>query len=646
MKHLKHIIWKVLPALIILCTWFVPLVPVPARAAPVWPDPLVHPDLSHSAAIEAFWDTFFSREMGALGVYGAVMVIIKDGEFLFAKGYGYADAASGTPMDPSRTILRAGSIVKTVTATAVTQLAEQGKLDLDADINNYLDLFKVPGTFPEPVTARHLINMTGGFDTRSVGIRVSSAEEVKPLGQYLAERMPPRVLPPGRYRRYNDHEVALAGYLVEVVSGMSYEQYVRQHIFEPLEMTSSSILLPGDQISRLARGYPVGRGPESAYPLSYYYLNDAPGAGFNTTATDVGHYMIAHLQNGLYTRRDGTDVRILADETARHMHQTAFAYHPSQPGQANTFDEKFYDGQRYLRKQGGAPGMQNDMLLLLDQGTGFYLFSNSEGTALRNDWEAQVLKMYLSTFEPPLEQLEPLPNAGERGSDYAGIYQQISDNTSETTIVQVQALVDPDLWASVGANADGSLDIWGRRYVEVEPGVFQDPAAGGLLSFEIGDQGKANFLFDERTAYRRQALMETPSLQLGLLGFAILVFLSGLILLGFGLFRENVSARLLPGVVSALNLIFLVGLAALLMPVATGGDLWQFSFEPSIQLRLVLGIPVITALLAAGLLVETVAAWRQGRYDLTARLHNSLVLIAVVAFLYFLNTWNLLGWRF
>ena len=166
------------------------------------------------------------------------------------------------------------------------------------------------------------------------------------------------------------------------------------------------------------------------------------------------------------------------------------------------------------------------------------------------------------------------------------------------------------------------------------------------MSFEIGDEGKANFLFSERTAYQRTALMETSSVQLVLLGFAILVFLSGLIALGFGFFRGNALVRLLPGVVSALNLIFLDGLAALLMPVATGGDLWQFSFEPSLQLRLVLGIPLISTLLAAGLLAETVIAWWKGRHNPTARLHDNLVLIAVATFVYFLSTWNLLGWRF
>ena len=212
--------------------------------------------------------------------------------------------------------------------------------------------------------------------------------------------------------------------------------------------------------------------------------------------------------------------------------------------------------------------------------------------------------------------------------------------------MQVQALFDPDLWVSVSAHPDGTLQIWGKRYVEVEPGLFQESGSGGLVDFEVGEHGPAAFLFSERTAYRRTAWVETPPVQLGLLGFAALVFFSSLVALVFALLRGEASARLLSGTVSALNLVFLVALGAILMPVASGGDIWQFSFAPSLQLRLALVLPGITTLLAAALLAETMLAWRRGRYSLGTRLHNSLVLIAVAAFLYFLNTWNLLGWRF
>ena len=247
-----------------------------------------------------------------------------------------------------------------------------------------------------PVTARHLINMTGGFDTRWVGIRATSLGEIIPLEEYLAERMPHRVQPPGRYRRYNDHEVALAGYLVQVVSGMPYEDYVKEHIFEPLEMADSSVYLPDELLSRAARGYPVGGGAGDAYPLHYYYLNTAPGASFNTTASDMAHYLIAQVQLGRYQRSDGSTARILEDATAQELHANGFSHHRMLLGQANSFDEMSFNGQRYLRKFGGAPGMQNSLVLLPGKEMGFYLFTNTDGTGLRNEWTQRVIETYLS----------------------------------------------------------------------------------------------------------------------------------------------------------------------------------------------------------------------------------------------------------
>jgi CubicO group peptidase (beta-lactamase class C family) len=585
------------------------------------------------------WDDFFANQMKTFGVHGAEMVIVKGDQILFIKGYGYADDGRRIPMDPGSTIVRAGSIAKTLTVMAVMQLAEQGKLDLDADINRYLTRFKVADTFPQPVTTRQLINMTGGFDTRWVGIRATSAEKIIPLGEYLAQRMPPRVLPPGGYRRYNDHELALAGYLVEVISGKPYEQYVQEHIFAPLGMSKSSILLPERMLDQAARGYPVGGEAADAYPLNYYYLNDAPGAGFNTTAIDMSRYLMAHLNS--------SKVQLLRAETMRLLHATAFSYDTRLPGTANSFDERYWNGQRYLRKLGGAPGMQNNLILLPDQGLGFYLFTNTDGTALRNNWEKEVARRYLSNSADPIIRQQSTSGTDLPAEHFTGLFQEISDYTSDTTMVQVKAFLDPDLWVRVQAGPENSLIISGRRYVAVDDKVFQNPSSGDMVAFETDEGGRASFLFRARTAYRRIGWLETPTVQSVILVFSILVFLGGLVALTIQMRRGNASwTSLLPGLVSVLNLTFIAALVMVLMPVATGGDVWQFSLEPSIPLRITLALPIFTIGLAAVGLADTLTAWIKGRYGLFTRVYNSLILTGMAAFLYFLNTWNLLGWKF
>lgn len=603
---------------------------------------------------EAYWDDFFQNGMKVYGVHGAEMVIVQEGEILFAKGYGFADTAGETPLDPQTTIVRAGSIAKTLTALAVLQLADRGDLDLDVDINQYLMRFKIPGNFPEPVTARHLINMTGGFDTRAIGIRASSRKGVEPLGEYLAEHMPPRVLPPGRYRRYNDHELALAGYLVEVVSGMPYEEYVRKNIFEPLEMKNSSVLLPDAQMERAARGYPVGGDAEQAFPRNYYYLNTAPGAGFNTTAIDMAHYLMVYLQEGQYTQSSGSQARLMSEAASRSMLETSFSYDPSLPGTANSFDERLYKGRRYLRKLGGAPGMQNNLILMPDAGLGFYLFTNTEGTGLRNDWEQAVAERYqsnsvLSAGMRPVQTESAVPENRDMSS-FSGTYQEISDYTSDTTIVQVRALFNPDVWVAVEGGQAGGLQVWGKNFNPVGQKVFEDSLSGNRIAFETNQNGYAEYLFLARTAYRRVNQLQTPAVQMALLGFAVVVFLLSSLIAFLRIRRAGSGENrtlILTSLVSGLNLFFLVALAALLLPIATGGDIWQFSFEPSLALRAILALPVVTTGLSILLLADIIIAarWMECANRFTL-LFGAFTLAGVTAFLLFLDTWKLLGWRF
>jgi CubicO group peptidase (beta-lactamase class C family) len=604
--------------------------------------------LPSARELEATWDAFFKEGMPAYGVHGVVMVAVSGDKVIFSKGYGYADANREIPMDPNTTILRSGSIAKTLTATAVFQLSEQGKLDLDTDINQYMTQIKIPATFPEPVTARQLVNMTSGFDTRAIGIRAASREEIIPLEEYLAERLPPRVLPPGRYRRYNDHELVLAGYLVQVISGMAYEDYIQKYIFEPLEMNDSSIYLSDDLLNRAARGYPVGGGPQDAYPMNYYYLNTAPGAGFNTTAADMAKYMITHLQLGTYTQKDGTIVRILQESTARELQGTGFTHHPLLQGQANSFDEMFYNGQRYLRKFGGAPGMQNSLVLLPSEGIGFYLFANTDGTALRNQWTQKVVETYLNGATTALAKPSQaaMSNVGINLNNYNGSYLEVSDQTSHTTIVKVQALLDPDLWLDVKAIPNSGLQAGGDHHFPVDPILFRNATSGGYTAFELEDSGKARFLFQGRFVYQRVSQVETPSAQLTILGVALLIFLISVLAAVASLLRRRSNGILLAGLMSSLNLLFIIGLAVVLLPVATGGDIWQFSLEPSIALRTLLALPLLTICLALVLLVKTILDWRQASIRMGTRLLNGMVLAGMGIFIFFLHTWNLLGWRF
>src|SRR5262249_62234852 len=148
------------------------------------------------ADVGAFLDGFMPMQLERENIAGAVVLVVKDGRVLFAKGYGYSDVGKKTPVTVDATLFRPGSISKLFTWTAVMQLVEQGKLDLDKDINDYLD-FKIPATFPQPITLRNVMTHTPGFAETAKDLFVKDTGEMKPLGAYLADHLPNRISPPG-----------------------------------------------------------------------------------------------------------------------------------------------------------------------------------------------------------------------------------------------------------------------------------------------------------------------------------------------------------------------------------------------------------------------------------------------------------------
>src|ERR1700752_907873 len=127
------------------------------------------------AELEAFLGELLGKQMEEHHIAGAAVSVVKDGELFFAKGYGYANIEKSIPVDPEQTIVRIGSVTKLCTWTAVMQLVEQGKLDLDADINTYLD-FHIPDTYPGPISLKHLLTHTSGFEDRFFEVLASDAD--------------------------------------------------------------------------------------------------------------------------------------------------------------------------------------------------------------------------------------------------------------------------------------------------------------------------------------------------------------------------------------------------------------------------------------------------------------------------------------
>ena len=241
-KEIVSVFVRVASALIAAIT----LLSSPAYAAPA----MTAQDLN------AFFDGVTPYALKRADIPGGVIVIVKDGRILFAKGYGYADVKTKKPVDPATTIFRPGSVSKLFTWTAVMQLVQAGKIDLDADVNKYID-FTIPPYDGKPVTMRNLMTHTPGFEETVRDLLVDAKEQVLPIDVYLKRRLPTRIFPPGEVIAYSNYGATLAGYVVQRVSGEKFEDYIAKHILEPLKMMHSSFMqpLPTKLAPLMATGY-------------------------------------------------------------------------------------------------------------------------------------------------------------------------------------------------------------------------------------------------------------------------------------------------------------------------------------------------------------------------------------------------------
>ena len=228
------------------------------------------------------------------GVGAVVAVTTRDG-LMFAKGYGQADVEGKRPLTADTTLVRPGSISKLFTGIAVMQLVDQGKLDLDRNVNDYLD-FAVPT--PEggvAVTLRLLLRHRAGFEERIKGM-FSRGLAPEPLGHWVMHSQPPRLFSQGDVPAYSNYGVALAGYIVERVSGEPFASYMTHHILEPLGMKDSSFQqpLPDRLASMMAKGYRA-----ADKPLGFFEtIADSPAGGLSATGTDMARFMRALLNGG------------------------------------------------------------------------------------------------------------------------------------------------------------------------------------------------------------------------------------------------------------------------------------------------------------------------------------------------------------
>ena len=593
-----------------------------------------------AAALEAFVDGKMAAQFASRDLVGAVVMVVEAGETTFSRGYGYADLEARTPVDPERTLFRIGSITKLFVWTAVMQLVEQGSVDLNEDVNTYLSTLRVPDTYPAPVTMAHLMAHTAGFEDRSVGLFARTPDAVRPLAELLAGGLPARVRPVGEAAAYSNHGAALAGLVVEDVSGRAWNDYLEAHILGPLGMTRSTgeqpvpAALEGD----LAVGYDVAAG--AFVRRSFDYVPLAPAGSMSATGSDMARFMLAHLQGGTYE-----GATLLRPETVQDMQRTHAAQDPRLSGSAHGFIEQVFQGRRTIGHGGGIVAFHSLMALVPGDDLGLFIAYNTPaGAAAAADF---VADFFAFRYEPP--DVAPA-NPDAHRPDVAASYRpsRVAHSTLDKLagLLQAAAITSADDGSLVARN----LGTFGTtRWVPVEPLVYREVASQDLLVFhEDGDGRIVRALLGSQphVAFERLAWHQSAGFHAVLIAIAVLAFLSAVV--GWPLTRRwrrggttlSRLARPTAWAASAAFLVFLAGLAVVLR------DPMEIAFGVPPLLRVALGIALVgTALTLAGVLL-TVRAWVRGEGSVAGRVHHSVVVAAGVAFVWFLDAWNLLGFRY
>lgn len=584
--------------------------------------------------VAQFFDDLLARQMTQEHVVGATVAVVKDAELLFAKGYGHVDQQQRLPVYADRTLFHIGSDGKLFTWTAVMQLVEQGQLDLYADVNSYLD-FQIPATYPQPITLHHLMTHTAGFEEQLNALAVSNAQEVLPLHTFLVRSMPARVYPPGALFAYSNYGTALAGYIVERVSGTPYAQYITSHILHPLEMSHSAATqpLPPALMADLSPGYRYGNG--DYHTVDFEWFAAPPAAPVRSTATDMAHFMIAHLNQGRYS-----ETAILEPATVAEMHRQHFAHDPRLYGMTYGFVESRENNQRIIWHMGETAHFATLLALLPEHNVGLFVSYNTQPVDAHTTLSA-FLDHYYPT--PAAPALQPADAALAPAAQLAGTY--ISTRVAHTS---PQKLIGWMQAVPVRVGEDGTIQIESQRYVEIEPGLFKQVDGERTLTFRTDASGRVTHLFWGPFALLKVPWYQTLSFQLTLLAACLVIMLTAMIAWALAaLLRRRRGdpppergARAARWLASALGLAT-TGLLAWLVVLLLGFS--ETYIFPGQAVTLITWLLWLVVLMAVGVLALAVLAWKRRYWNAIWRAHYTLVALAALGVVWVLYFYNLIA---
>jgi CubicO group peptidase (beta-lactamase class C family) len=606
-----------------------------------------------AADLDSFLDGFMPQQIEKADIAGAVIAVVKDGKVIFEKGYGYSDVEKKTLVSPQDTLFRPGSISKLFTWTAVMQQVEQGKLDLDRDVNEYLD-FKIPQTFGKPTTLRNIMTHRSGLEETIKDLFVSSEKDLTPMARYLPSHLPAQIFPPGTIPAYSNYATTVAAYIVQRVSGEPFDDYVDNHFFKPLNMTRATFRQPLPESLKpfMSNGYDLGSGK----PKPFEYVEVAPAGSLSASAESMSHWMIMHLQNGRYG-----EVQILKPETVVQMHARQEGWPAGMNAMALGFYEQNMNGHRVIAHGGDTEAFHSNLLLILDANTGLFVSYNSAGRPDHGDNRGNLFVKFMDRYFPGAPANEPtLSTAAADAKSVAGPY-KIS-RRFETNILAMTTMLGEAKF--VADPKDNTIYLDG--FLKEENGQPRHFREIGPMQFRSVD-GPEKVAFVKDANGRRIAYIDYPFMVFQEVDSALDKQMFNYVAIGFGLamvvltilmwpvaaiLRKHYGKpltlddsarkwRRLVKLVCFIDIAYLIGLVLVLnalqkLQLGSSGDL-------KIHFLQVLGVlGGVGALIAIAAAIKSLTDSQQWVWY---KIWNALLAVGCVAFIWFLVHWHLLNFN-
>jgi len=527
------------------------------------------------------------------------------------------------------------------------KLAQEGMVELDADVNLYLNDFSVPDNFDEPVTLRSLMSHSAGFEERLYRLFVRDPSEFKPMGDLLSKQLPKRVRPPMKHASYSNHGTGLAQYVVEQVTGMPFEEYAEVHILEPLGMKNTTFRQPIQErlVGNLSNGYTFSNGSFNKMYFEYIPMKGVGGA--SSSASDMAVFMKSLLNE---TCRE--DFCLLDSATYSQMKEPVMIHSEGMNPALHGFVDMSRNDVKIIGHGGATFWFHSVLAILPDHDTGIFIsFNSAGGSGISRKVLDKITDRYFPDERPLFETINLTE---EQLEQFSGSY--ISNRRSHLGFLKVLAMESiTDISA---ANSKLRMDEPGGEttfWLPVDELTFRKEDSNELIAFSIEDE-KASHMFRKQSpdiAYERLRGLNTPLLHKSV--FYVTLITIAYILAGWpalyfarlrykpvrrGVKRLPVEAKLGAWLCAAC---FAAAFILFNSAIASGREM---ILEIPATMKVGLVFPFISMLFLLFMIWRSMDIWNTRRLSFRNKLFYVVIIIIFGATLWQLHYWNLLGWKY